>query len=392
MILAGRRGQLLTWSPFDNRDGNYNVCVVGKSGSGKSVFMQELMVSTLGLGGHVFVLDVGRSFEKTCALLGGQFIEFKAKTPLCLNPFSSLPDQNLEDTDDALSMLKPVLLMMASPHQSLDGIAPSLMEQAMRETWKRYGQASTITHMAQWLMQHSDKVAQDLGTMLYPYTEEGAYGRFFHGPSTVRLDSSLVVIELEELKERKDLQAVVIQMMMVTITNQMFLGDRRTPFHVVLDEAWDMLRGSQTGVFIETLARRLRKYFGSLVVGTQSINDFFANPGAQAAFENSDWMCLLAQKQESIDQLKNTSRLSLTFLMESQLKSLSTKQGQYAEVMIARSQGYAVARLLLDPYSNLLYSTKAEDYSALNDLKSQGFSVAEGLDRLLADRKGRNLG
>ena len=66
MILAGRRGQLFTWHPFDNDAGNYNACVVGRSGSGKSVFMQELMTSTLGLGGRVFVLDVGRSFEKTC--------------------------------------------------------------------------------------------------------------------------------------------------------------------------------------------------------------------------------------------------------------------------------------------------------------------------------------
>lgn len=383
MILAGRRGQIFTWHPFDNNAGNYNVCVVGRSGSGKSVFMQELMTSTLGLGGKVFVLDVGRSFEKTCFLLEGQFIEFKAKTPLCLNPFSTIPAHDEEAAQDALAMLKSVIMLMAAPTQGVDDMGAALIEQAMRETWLAHGQESTITHIAGWLLAHTDKKAQDLGTMLYPYTQEGVYGRFFNGPSTVNLDNALVVVELEELKERKDLQAVVVQMMIINITNLMFLGDRKTPFNIVFDEAWDMLRGSQSGVFIETLARRLRKYFGSLVVGTQSINDFFVNPGAQAAFDNSDWMCLLSQKKESIEQLKKSGRMSLTPLMEAQLGSVKTKHGSYAEVMIYSSNGYAIGRLLLDPYSQLLYSTKAEDYSAVQALRAQGLNISESIDRLL---------
>src|SRR3989338_3344477 len=170
---------------------------------------------------------------------------------------------------------------------------------------------------------------------------------------------------LIRIKEHKDLQAVVVQMMIINITNQMFLGDRKPPFNIVFDEAWDMLRGKQGGVFIETLARRLRKYRGSLVVGTQSINDFFQSPGAQAAFDNSDWMCMLSQKPESIEQLKKLDRISLSLSQEEQLKSVKTKQGQYAEVMITGPNGYAIGRLILDPFSNLLYSTKAQDYEAV---------------------------
>lgn len=387
MILAGRRGELMTWHPFDNKAGNYNVSVVGRSGSGKSVFMQELMTSTLGLGGRVFVLDVGRSFEKTCFLLEGQFIEFTSKTPLCLNPFSSLPTHDVTAAEDALSMLKTILSLMAAPTGGVGDMESALLEQALLETWRVHGRNSTITEVATWLKSHADKKAQDLGTMLFPYTAEGAYGRFFNGQSTINLENPLVVIELEELKERKDLQAVVVQMMIVNITNRMFLGDRKTPFMIVFDEAWDMLRGKQGGVFIETLARRLRKYRGSLVVGTQSINDFFVSPGAEAAFDNSDWMCLLSQKPESIEQLKKTSRISLMPQMERHLKSVKTRQGAYAEVMIYGSMGYAIGRLLLDPYSGLLYSTKAEDYAAVEALKAQGMTVAEALEAVLKERK-----
>lgn len=389
MLLCGRRGQVFGWCPFDNDTGNYNTCVVGRSGSGKSVFMQELMTSTLGLGGRVFVLDVGRSFEKTCYLLNGQFIEFTAKTPICLNPFSTIPIDDETAAEDALAMLKSILALMAAPSHGVDDKGAALLEQAMLETWQIYKNETTMTKIAQYLTDSDDAKANDLGQMLYPYTKNGTYGRFFEGKSTVDFNNQLVVLELEELKERKDLQSVIVQMVIVNITNQMFLGDRTTPFNIVFDEAWDMLRGKQSGVFIETLARRLRKYRGSLVVGTQSINDFFVNPGAQAAFDNSDWMCLLSQKPESIEYLKKTDRLSLTPQKEALLKSVKTKQGEYAEVMITGSNGYAVGRLILDPFSNLLYSTKAEDYAAIQHLRHCGYTLSDAIDRLNKMKKSK---
>ena len=386
MLLAGRRGQIMSWCPFDNLSGNYNVCVVGRSGSGKSVFMQELMTSTLGLGGRVFVLDVGRSFEKTCSLLGGQFIEFSSKATMSLNPFSVIPVDNAEVADDMLAMLKSVLFLMASPSETLGDKGAALIEQAMCEVWKEYHQDATINHVAEWLSKHKDPIARDMGQMFFPYTQDGTYGRFFQGSSSFHLQGDLVVIEMEELKERKDLQAVVVQMVIIHITHQMFCGDRATPFHIVLDEAWDLLRGKQSGVFIETLARRLRKYRGSLVVGTQSINDFFVNAGAQAAFDNSDWMCLLSQKPESIEQLKKADRLSLSPQKEVLLKSVKTKQGQYAEVMISGIDGYAIGRLLLDPFSQLLYSTQAADYTAIHNLIDTGMTINDALYHLLQER------
>lgn len=144
-----------------------------------------------------------------------------------------------------------------------------------------------------------------------------------------------------------------------------------------------MLRGKQTGVFIETLARRLRKYKGSLVVGTQSVNDFFQSPGAQAAFDNSDWMCMLSQKPESIEQLKKADRVSLSVQKEAQLKSVKTKQGQYAEVMISGTTGYAIGRLMFDPFSLLLYSTKAEDHVAIRQLTQGGMAIGDAVKRLI---------
>ena len=382
MFLVGRKGQIFTWSPFDNDAGNYNVCVVGRSGSGKSVFMQEMMNAILSLSGRVFVLDVGRSFEKSCRLMGGEFMAFSSHAPVCVNPFTNLEHLDDDGVTDALSMLKSILSVMASPTQGTTDLENAFLEHAFSATWKRYKHKATISHIASYLTAQEDQRSKDLALKLFPYTKEGLYGRFFEGEATISFSNALSVIELEELKERKDLQAVIVQMVILNITNQMFLGDRKTPFGIVFDEAWDMLRGPQSGLFIETLARRLRKYRGSLIVGTQSIHDFYASPGAQAAFDNADWMCLLSQKQESIDQLKKTERMSFTPHMEALLASVKTRQGAYAEVMISGPHGYAIGRLILDPFSNILYSTKAEDFAAVKTLMDTGLSVAEAVEQV----------
>jgi conjugal transfer ATP-binding protein TraC len=386
VMLVGRRGQIFTWSPFDNNEGNYNTCVVGRSGSGKSVFMQELLTSMLGMGGRVFVMDVGRSFEKTVKLLKGTYVEFSSGSPLCINPFSSIPAHDSEASSDALAMLKPILSLMAAPKEGTRDIEDAYLEQAVQEAWSHYSKKATITDVAQVLREHSDPIAKSLGARLRPYTAEGVYGKFFNGDATIDLSDNLVVVELEELKERKDLQAVIVQMVILQITNSVYMGDRKTPSSIILDEAWDMLRGKQSGVFIETAARRLRKYFGGLIVGTQSINDFYATPGAQAAFDNSDWMCLLSQKDESIELLKNSKRLSMTPAMERTLRSLRTEQGKYAEIMIKGSKGHAVGRLILDGFSKVLYSTKPEEFAAVQSLVQKGLSLKEAIQVIAKEK------
>lgn len=388
MLLTGRRGQLLKWSAFDNDSGNYNTIVVGRSGSGKSVFMQELLVSTLGCGGRVFVIDVGRSFERTCRILSGQFIEFTKKEDICLNPFSNIGLSEDDDLEDTFSMLKSVVAMMAAPTQKTDDYENALIEKALREAWENKKQKATMTDVSNILRKNKDDRAKRLGVMLGPYTKEGVYGRYFEGENNINFFKPMVTIELEELKERKDLQSVVLQIFIMTISNQMLMGDRKTPFHICFDEAWDLLRGEQTGVFIETLARRLRKYRGSLVVGTQSVNDFYKTPGALATFENSDWMCLLSQKKESVEALKNSGRLSMSGAMESALKSVTTRHGEWSEVMIYNSSyGYSIGRLMLDPFSVLLYSTQAHEYAQIQQLVDEGRSIEEAIELMIEIRK-----
>lgn len=382
MLLLGRRGQHFYWDPFDNKEGNYNVAVVGKSGTGKSVFMQELMVSILGSGGKVCVIDVGRSFDNTCHYLGGEFIEFKKDQDICINPFTHI--NNFEET---LKILRPMFALMAAPSRKTDDYENALIEQALQATWESHGNKANVSAVADWLQQHKDKRAQDLGTMLHPYTKRGNYGRYFEGESTLDFSNPLVVLELEELKNTKDLQSVVLLTLMYHVTNSMYQSDRTKPVACIIDEAWDLLRGQSTGEFVEEGCRRARKYNGSFITGTQGVDDYYKTNAAKAAFENSDWVCLLGQKEESIHQMKESGRIRMDAHMERTLNSIKTIHGEYSEVMIKGPAGYAIGRLILDPFSQTLYSSKGEEYAAVKAIVDSGCSLEEAIEYVAKEKR-----
>lgn len=125
-----------------------------------------------------------------------------------------------------------------------------------------------------------------------------------------------------------------------------------------------------------------------MVTGTQNISDFYSSPGAEAAFMNTDWLCCLAQKSEAIALLKNSERFKINESQQRQLESIDTKPGEYAEVMIMVAGGGFIGRLILEPFSRVLYSTKAEEYEEVKRYESEGMKLEEAVERVAKERYG----
>lgn len=392
MILAGRKGQLFTWSPFDSSS-NYNICVLGQSGAGKSVFLQEIVMSILGSGGRVFVLDVGRSFQKLAQILEGEIIQITKsvdaqQAPLSLNPFSNLVavSGNEEDHINNVIMVRQVIASMVSPSGILDELETSFLEIALNAVIADKRHQAEVTDVAAWFLAHHDQRAKDMGTRLYSFTKDGIYGRFFTGQSTISFSNPMVIAEFEDIKQSKELSAVVLQILIVNILTMMYKGDRKTKFALIVDEAWEFLAGKAGETLIETAARQARKYGGLLVVGSQNAEDFSKSLAAKAAFNNSAWKCYLSLSNEAFQAFEKGGLITSPAML-SLLRTVKMSPGKYGESLIVSDAGYAVGRLLLDPFSQLLYSTKAEEFSAVESLVNQGVPVDEAIDQLLTLRK-----
>ena len=385
LFLIGRRGQPACWSPFANDAGNYNVAVTGKSGSGKSVLMQELVIGLIGAGGEAVVIDDGRSFQHTAEALDGAFIAF-GKDPACLNPFAMIDAATAERDGDyreeCFAMLAGVLARMCRRRGAIDDIEAALIDEAIAKAWDEAGNGADLGTVRKHLEARGDRRAADMGTALGPWCPGGALGRLFSGHEIPDLDSALTVFELGELKGRGDVQGVVLMLIVFLATQRMYHGPRTRAKAIVIDEAWDLLSGEDSRAFLEGAARRARKYRGALVTGTQSVNDYYANPAARAAWDNADWTIFLAQKDESVELLKQEKRIHCDPGMERALKSLNTVEGRYAEMVLHGPDGWRVARLVLDPWSVALFSSRGPAFTAVEKLKAEGLTTRQAIDRI----------
>lgn len=417
--LTSRRGQIVPVDPFSNPNGNYNGIVVGASGSGKSVLLNEAALGGFRTGGLVRIIDTGRSYEKLCDVVEGQWIEFSDEPRAdgsydCLNPFSLV-----EDIESDMDLMLPLIAQMASPSKPLNDLELShllIHFTDVYETAQSQGRTARISELADSLKNNwrlgganpsraaKEKIAQqnlselqkaeindpriaDLGVQLAPYCPGGPFATFFEGEANIDFNNHFVVLELERLKTRKALQSVVLMLLMFMIDKEMRLGDRSQTKLVIIDEAWDLLGEGHAGKFIETGYRRARKLNGGFFTATQSPADYWKTETAKAALENSDCIFLLRQKPEVLEQLKRNGQLSIDDAQQQMLRSLTTVAGVYSEVFVRiGDQPPSVNRLMLDPYSQLLMSSHPEDVRAIREKRALGLSTAQALNAVLQDR------
>jgi conjugal transfer ATP-binding protein TraC len=67
--------------------------------------------------------------------------------------------------------------------------------------------------------------------------------------------------------------------------------------------------------------------------------------------------------------------------------SVTTRQGYFSEVwMRCGDMAPTVGRLFVDPYAQLVGSSKAQDYEAVRAYEGAGLSTVQAVEQVLADR------
>ena len=383
LLLIGRRGQPFWWSPFENDAGNHNIAICGKSGSGKSVLLQELCAALRGAGAKVVVIDDGRSFEHSVKLQGGRFVEFTLASGFSLNPFSMVDDARAhEDEDyrlDCFAMIKAIIGQMARPGSAPSDTERGLIDRAVTATWETLGSGASVDDVAHALHGSQSEASRDLATAIAPFCRGGSYGGFFSGKASFALDDDFTVFEMSDLASREELRSVVLSAIMFMTSQAMTRSSRATKKLLLIDEAWAMLKGGSMGEFVETYARTARKYGGALATATQSLNDYYKSDGARAALENSDWMLVLQQKAETIADFRANARLDMDDRTETLIRSLKRSGTEYSEVFIKGPETEAVGRLVLDPFSATIYSSDPDTYAAIQECERRGHSLADAI-------------
>ncbi len=395
LYLLSRRGQPGYWNNYESNS-NYNVAIVGKSGAGKSVVLQEIVTNIVADGGEVIVIDDGESFKSSCILLGGEYIVLQGD--ISINPFSMIDEstarKDVEYLEEGLMLVDQMVCHMARPKKGVMEEEAIRINTAIRHVWKQHGNNGTVTHVAEYLSKYQDtsvkdrevtcKIAWELSNLLQPYCAGGAMGKYFNSRHTVDITTAYTAYEMSVFRENKTLQGLVLIMIMFMVTNKMYHSDRHVHKALVIDEAWNLLDSPMTAKFVEGIARRARKYDGCLITGTQDLNDFQIG-SASIAWSQSHWKVLMAQSPESINNATSGENriMRLSDFGVLQAKSIRTQKDKYSEVLIVPSdseEGY-ICRLVLDPFSLALYSSTAKDVEAIKQMQqTQGMSLLAAVE------------
>lgn len=384
LTLVGRRGQIMHVDPFANASGNYSVTIVGKPGSGKSVVMNQLAFSCLAQGGLVWIIDVGRSYEKTCAVLDGAFLVFDKDHVWDLNPFAILEALAGDDRSEGIESVVSILGELVSPGRPLPDLERSVLIQLTASAAQAAaveGRIATLADLDAMLAQRAreDRRLDDLRLQLEPYLR-GPLSRWFDGSGRpIDFTNRLTVLELEGLTAHPALRQAVLMTLMLWIEKTMSL-DRRTVKLVLIDEAWDLMGSGHSGKFIASGFRRARKHKGGFVVATQSLADFFKSETAEAAWSCADTRIYLRQDAECLSSLEAQGRLATDPWFRAALPSLTTVRGAWSEMIVKVGDAPpAIGRLVLDRFMQVLYSSLPAEVSAVNAWRQAGASMADAV-------------
>lgn len=402
MLMVGRRGQLAYLDPFANKKGNYNIACCATSGSGKSFVTQEMITNTLRKGGRAFVIDAGHSYRNICKLLGGTYIDFgDYRTQLCLNPFSNIKDEFIivdgEKTtqshfDEQLPLLKQLICQMATGSTSLSKQEETYIEIAITSTWEENKSENDVDAIYEFLRKSEEEIPKNLAIALYPYSKNGMYGKYVNGVSNIDFTNNFVVLDLDALNKMKDLQVVALLMLMMQITQIMYLsGDKKRRKLCIIDEAWRLMKSGENGKSshaaesIEEGYRVARKHGGAFMTLTQKISDYYQSETSKAALMNADFTFYLRQKPEELASAAKQKHIDDSTGIIEVLKTLETKQGQYSELAVSSPEGLSVFRLVVDPLTEKVFSTTPTDVDYIQKKMSLGYNLIDSIQLLLQE-------
>jgi len=373
---------------------NYNFIVVGSSGSGKSYSMSDFFSNYLMAGAKIRVIDVGRSYLEFCTAIGGQYIEFTEEASMCLNFFTNIQTNEKGDVhEDELQTIVPLVGLMAM--QAIDsdeadnieipvikGVISQAITRAFKSRQRNAGMQDVVEAMEQIALEKknetgdNDTLILNLISALYPFGHvDGEYYKYFNGDNNLKFRSDFVVLELEELDSKSHLKSVVLASIAHAINTEFFLGSRKQKKILAIDEAWSIMDNRIVVKFLETMARRIRKYNGASGIITQTIADFYKSKATRAIFDSSAWKFFLQQSKESIAAASGKGELTMDKVLITLLETVKTKPPYYSEVLVKQDSGaFFVGRLITDPVAHWIYTNHPKDMVLINQIMDE-FSV-----------------
>lgn len=402
LVLYSRRGQIAGLDLFVSNI-NYNGYLVATSGAGKSVLLNMIAFNSYARGDRVFILDYDNSFLKLCETLGGQYLALDPNKPISFNPFSDIDSkEKLMEEMDYFSSL--VYMLGSSKYEAKSLEEEKLIKSKIQEIigllYDDIGNELEITHIRDRLKTIKDQRFDDFASQLRPFCKEGIYGEFFTGKNQFNISREFIVAEFKAIDNSPDLRDPLIMLIIYHLNQLMYVSDKRANrMQIILDEAHRFLgKNPKMDDFIEQGYRRFRKYNASAILATQGFDDIYnmktggLSRAGSVIVNNSSWKIFMKQTEVSINMLLNSKLFNFSMGEERLLKSITTKKGEYSELLLITPEEFKVPyRLIMDRFFYYVTTTDPKDKDKIKKLTDSGIALGEAIKQLVEEDKKNGL-
>ena len=411
---------------------------LGPSGSGKSFHINSVVRQLHEQGTDVVMVDTGNSYEGLCEYLGGKYISYTEERPITMNPFRiNREEYNIEKID----FLKNLILMIWKGSDSqIPEIEFRIVEQIIIDYYDAYFNGFTrytdeqrevllknlfaaasrknpnkpprevdemvrkqievlearraalkVTELSfnSFFDYSFDRLEQictendittisysTYSTMLQPFYKGGAYEKILNETvDSALFDETFIVFEVDAIKENKKLFPIVTLIIMDVFLQKMRIKKNRKV--LVIEEAWKAIASPLMAEYIKFMYKTARKFWASVGVVTQEIQDIIGSEIVkEAIINNSDVVMLLDQSKfkERFDEIRKILGLTEVDCKKIfTINRLENKDGRsfFREVFIRRGTTSGVYGVEEPHECYMTYTTERAEKEALKLYKKE---------------------
>lgn len=368
---------------------NSNFFCLGPSGSGKSFHMNSVVRQMWEQNTDVVMVDTGNSYEGLCEYVGGKYISYTDEHPITMNPFAIKREElNIEK----IGFLKNLIMLIWKGTQGeVTKTEDRLVEQVITEYFDEYFVKKRIDNLSfntfyeystvriPTIIKENNLAGIDLAAynyLLKDFYKGGSHELTLNENLDTKLfDETFIVFEIDSIKDDPLLFPLVTLIIMDVFIQKMRIKKNRKV--LVIEEAWKAIASPMMAEYIKYLYKTARKFWASVGVVTQEIQDIVGSPIVkEAIINNSDVVMLLDQAKfrERFDEIK--AILGLTDVDCKKIftiNRLENKEGRsfFREVFIRRGSVGAVFGVEEPHECYMTYTTERAEKEALKLYKKE---------------------
>lgn len=313
--------------------------VLGSSGSGKSFATKREILNVLldDDKTNILVIDPENEYGDFCRAFDGTVLKISPTSDTYINPMDMPSDYGLDEDDDSektpLGVKKEKALTKKSDYimsivermistggnENTTSITPqqrTLVDQCVCAAYKDYldnnfdpDYMPTLIDFQNELDKRKDesKDNQDVADGVAYYTR-GSMNVFSH-KTNVHIENRLVVFNVRDLGQA--LRQIGLLIVFDFIWNRMVENkNKKVRTYCYCDEIHTMFKSYYSADYLNQLYKRGRKY-GLVITGiTQDVEDLLRSEKAKGMISNSDFIMMLNQSSENLNQLAKMLNIS----------------------------------------------------------------------------------